>query len=200
MCDAVVTDPRLLQVVNVFVTSDRALAERAIGDGFQQQLFLSGLQPCFDEITHAVKIHQFARLDSCAWCRLASFFKTIVNTNWKKLRELALAEVEATLAALPKPLRERAEKLPVTFERQPNAGLQADGIEPDTLGLFTGPEFADEDHVPLPPQIILFLENLWDFAEGDEEVFRDEVHTTFLHELGHYLGLNEDELTERGLE
>jgi predicted Zn-dependent protease with MMP-like domain len=123
-----------------------------------------------------------------------------VNTNWKKLRELALAEVEATLAALPKPLRERAEKLPVTFERQPNAGLQADGIEPDTLGLFTGPEFADEDHVPLPPQIILFLENLWDFAEGDEEVFRDEVHTTFLHELGHYLGLNEDELTERGLE
>ena len=52
----------------------------------------------------------------------------------------------------------------------------------------------------LPPQIILFLENLWDFAEGDEEIFRDEVHTTFLHELGHYLGLDEDELTERGLE
>jgi len=123
-----------------------------------------------------------------------------VNTDWEKLQELALAEVEATLAALPKPLRERAEKLPVTFERQPNAGLQADGIEPDTLGLFTGPEFADEGNVPIPPQIILFLENLWDFAEGDDETFRDEVHTTFLHELGHYFGLDEDELTERGLE
>jgi len=123
-----------------------------------------------------------------------------VNANWKKLQALALAEVEATLAALPKPLRERAEKLPVTFDRQPNAGLQADGIEPDTLGLFTGPEFADEGNVPMPPQIILFLENLWDFAEGDEEIFRDEVRTTFLHELGHYLGLDEDELTERGLE
>jgi predicted Zn-dependent protease with MMP-like domain len=123
-----------------------------------------------------------------------------VNANWKKLHALALAEVEETLAALPEPLRERAEKLPVTFERQPNAGLQADGIEADTLGLFTGPEFADEESVPLPPQIILFLENLWDFSEGDEEIFRDEVHTTFLHELGHYLGLDEDELTERGLE
>jgi len=123
-----------------------------------------------------------------------------VNANWKKLQAMALAEVEATLAALPEPLRERAEKLPVTFERQPNAGLQADGIEPDTLGLFTGPEFADEGSVPLPPQIILFLENIWDFAEGDEGIFRDEVHTTFLHELGHYLGLDEDELTERGLE
>ena len=120
--------------------------------------------------------------------------------NWKRLRELALAEVEATLASLPKPLRERAEKLPVTFERQPNAGLQADGIEPDTLGLFTGPEFADEGVVPMPPQIILFLENIWKFAEEDDEFFQDEVHTTFLHEMGHYFGLDENELTERGLE
>jgi predicted Zn-dependent protease with MMP-like domain len=78
--------------------------------------------------------------------------------------------------------------------------LQADGIEPDTLGLFTGPEFADEENVPLPPQIILFLENIRDFAGGSEEFFREEVRTTFLHELGHYLGLDEDELTERGLE
>ena len=120
--------------------------------------------------------------------------------NWQHLQKQALAEVEATLKALPEPLREHAEKLPVTFERQPNGGLQADGIEADTLGLFTGPEFADEENVPMPPQIILFLENLWDFAEGDDEIFRDEVHTTFLHELGHYLGLDEDELTERGLE
>src|ERR1017187_4621750 len=115
------------------------------------------------------------------------------------MQALALAEVEATLEAFPKPLRDRAEKLPLTFERWPNAGLQADGIEADTLGLFTGPEFADEGNVPMPPQIILFLENLWDFAEGDDEIFRDEVRTTFLHELGHYLGLDEDELTERGL-
>jgi predicted Zn-dependent protease with MMP-like domain len=66
--------------------------------------------------------------------------------------------------------------------------------------LFTGPEFADEGNVPMPPQIILFLENLWGFAKGDEGIFRGEVRTTFLHELGHYLGLDEDELTERGLE
>ncbi len=123
-----------------------------------------------------------------------------MRANWKKLRALALTEVEATLAALPAPLRERVEKLPVTFEPFPNAGQQADGIEADTLGLFTGAEFAEEGQVPLPPQIILFLENLWDFAEGDGEVFRDEVHTTYLHELGHYLGLDEDELTGRGLE
>ena len=104
------------------------------------------------------------------------------------------------LAELPAELRERAAKLPVTFEPMPNEGLQADGIAADTLGLFTGAEFADEDAIPMPSQIILFLENLWDFAEGDEKVFCEEVHTTFLHELGHFLGLDEDDLTERGLE
>ena len=123
-----------------------------------------------------------------------------MNIAWDKLQELALTEIEATLAALPKPLREQAQKLPVTFERVPNSGLQADGIEPDTLGLFTGSEFANDGASVLPPQIILFLENLWDFAEGDGKVFCEEVHKTFLHELGHFFGLDEDDLTERGLD
>ena len=123
-----------------------------------------------------------------------------MKRDWKRLRVLALEEIEATLAELPAPLRERAKQLPVTFERVPNPGLVADGIEADSLGLFTGAELAQEGHVPLPPQIILFLENLWDYSGGDEEIFGDEVHTTFLHELGHYLGLDEADLTERGLE
>ena len=125
-----------------------------------------------------------------------------MHANWKKLHTLALEEVKAILAALPAPLRDRAQALPVTFERRPNVAHRRDGIEPDTLGLFVGPEFACEETtaLPLPPQIILFLENLRDFSEGNEEFFREEVRTTFLHELGHYLGLDEDELTDRGLE
>jgi predicted Zn-dependent protease with MMP-like domain len=125
-----------------------------------------------------------------------------VSTDWPRLHALALEEVETTLAALPGPLRERAEALPVTFERRPNAAHRRDGIEADTLGLFVGPEFAYEEtaSLPLPPQIILFLENIWDLAEADEESFCEEVHTTYLHELGHYLGLDEDDLFDRGLE
>ena|ERR1700733_1462469 len=120
--------------------------------------------------------------------------------DWEKICAMTSAEVEKFFAELPVPLRERVEKLAVTFERQPNAELQADGIEPNTLGLFVGPDFADEENVPMPPQIILFLENIWDVAEANERIFRDEVRTTFLHELGHYLGLDEDELTKRGLD
>lgn len=123
-----------------------------------------------------------------------------MNDRWNHLRALALDEVAATLKALPAPLREPARQVPVTFEPTPNAGLQADGIAPDTLGLFVGPDYANELSVPMPPQIILFLDNLWDQAEQDEEWFLEEVHTTYLHELGHYLGLDEDDLIERGLE
>lgn len=121
---------------------------------------------------------------------------------WSKLCALALNEVESTLAELPAPLRERAKTLPVTCERLPNAAQIRDGTESDTLGLFVGPEYAFEEAAaePLPPQIILFLQNLWDLAEGDEEIFREEVRTTYLHELGHYLGLDEEDLFERGLE
>ena len=122
------------------------------------------------------------------------------DLDWEKLCALASAEVEATLRALPEALREQAEKLPVILERQPNEGLQEDGIEVDTLGLFTGAEFVEENDIPMPPQIILFLENLWNFAQGGELGYCEEVRTTFLHELGHYFGLNEDELVERGLE
>ncbi len=115
----------------------------------------------------------------------------------KRLERLAADEVEAVLAALPAPLAGPARTLPVLFARKPDP---ADGQEDDLLGLFIGPELADEGYETLPAQIVLFLENIWDEAGGVERAFRDEVRITYLHELGHYLGLDEDDLFERGLE
>ena len=115
----------------------------------------------------------------------------------KKLERLAADEVDAVLAALPAPLAEPARQVPVLFERLPDPD---DGQGDDLLGLFIGPELAHEGDEPMPPQIILFLENLWDEAGGNEPAFRNEVRITYLHELGHYLGLDEDDLFKRGLE
>ena len=77
-----------------------------------------------------------------------------------------------------------------------------DGVESDTLGLFLGDPYPDEisGDDPLPPQIILFINNLWDLAGDNEETFREEVRTTLLHEIGHYFGLDEEDLEVRGLE
>lgn len=119
--------------------------------------------------------------------------------EWRELERIAREEVTETLAGLPPDLKTRAGGVPVTYERVPSQAIVDDGFEPDILGLFVGSEFADQEHATLPPQIFLYLENIWDMVEGDEEEFRFEVRTTLMHELGHYLGLDEDDLDERGL-
>jgi predicted Zn-dependent protease with MMP-like domain len=123
------------------------------------------------------------------------------DLNWPRLLSLAEGEVADILQGLPAALRKQAQEVTVSYERKPNRRLVAEGIDSDTLGLFVGSAFADELHAaPIPQQIILYLENIWSLAEGDEEFFREDVRDTFLHELGHYLGLDEDDLTDRGLE
>jgi len=125
-----------------------------------------------------------------------------MSTHWQNLVGLARAEVNCTLRSLPRTLRERARQLPVTYEPSPNEQLVAEGLAPDTLGLFVGGEYAEGAYAVLPPQIILFLENTWEMVHdegGGPHEFRQEVRTTLLHELGHYLGLNEQDLDDRGL-
>ena len=122
--------------------------------------------------------------------------------TWTDKAQMAETEAREVLKALPTPLRDRVAPLPVTCQPVPSPELVADGIEADTLGLFVGPDFGHEvaSVAPLAPQIFLFINNLWEFANGDPEIFKEEVRTTVLHELGHYLGLDEDDLIDRGLE
>lgn len=120
--------------------------------------------------------------------------------NLKRLTAIAAPVIAATQRKLPAPVRTPAGGVPVHFEALPAQDVIDDGFEPDILGLFTGSPYGAADDQPLPAQIILYLENLWDFAEGDEEIFREEVRLTYLHELGHFLGWDEDDLTARGLD
>ena len=63
--------------------------------------------------------------------------------------------------------------------------------------MFNGCELVEDGRDPLPAQIIFFLENVWDHAEGDENMYREEIRVTFLHEAGHFLGLEEMDLEDR---
>jgi predicted Zn-dependent protease with MMP-like domain len=122
--------------------------------------------------------------------------------RWSRMTLAAQQEVEAMLAALPREVRERLTELPITFEPKPNAAMVASGIDADrTLGLFTGVSFARAIAVSqrLPPQIILFLGNIYEYVRGDVPEFRTQIRRTLLHEIGHYLGLDEDEVDQRGL-
>lgn len=117
-----------------------------------------------------------------------------------KRERLARAAVAALLAELPGDLRARAEEVPVLFYPRPTREMAEDGIDEDLLGLFVGANCVEEDAEGMPAEILLFLDNLWDYAEGDRDAFEEEVRVTYYHELGHYLGLEEDDLSDRGLE
>ncbi|HUR56607.1 MAG TPA: metallopeptidase family protein [Opitutaceae bacterium] len=121
---------------------------------------------------------------------------------FERLTKLAADTVGAAQRQLPSAIRPLARDVAVHYERRPEADVLADGFEPDILGLFTGNAHGTElaHDTPAPPQILLYLENLWDFAEADEGIFADEVRLTYLHELGHYLGWDEDDLAARGLD
>jgi predicted Zn-dependent protease with MMP-like domain len=119
--------------------------------------------------------------------------------------KLAATTVGAAQRQLPPDIRALARDVPVLYEAKPGEDVIAAGFPPDILGYFTGNPYGaeldssntDSAH---PVQIRLFLDNLWEMAEEDADIFREEVHITYLHELGHYLGWDEDEVAERGLD
>jgi predicted Zn-dependent protease with MMP-like domain len=115
-----------------------------------------------------------------------------------RLVRMASDVVAGTQRELPAEIREAAKGVPVRFEDAPSPELQAEGFEADILGLFSGAPHGSAEADP--PQIFLYTANLWDFAEEEESAFREEVRLTYLHELGHYLGWDEDQLTARGLD
>jgi len=108
--------------------------------------------------------------------------------------------VDATLRSLPAEIREAAKPCSVELCDMATCADE-EGLEEDILGLFEGLSRLDgEPHSPQDlPRIRLFLDNLWDFAEGNVQAFREEVRTTLLHELGHYLGFDEDQVEGMGL-
>jgi len=115
------------------------------------------------------------------------------------LLKLAGEEIRLARAALPPPLQQSLARVAIVLEEFPSPQFLRDGVEPDQLGLFEGADATESDS-PQVPRIMLWLGNLWEMCEADEAAYREEVRVTFLHELGHYLGLDEDDIAARGLD
>ncbi|MBX7211948.1 MAG: metallopeptidase family protein [Verrucomicrobiaceae bacterium] len=121
--------------------------------------------------------------------------------NLRRAEFIARQVTRGALARLPENLREQAEACVIEFALAEECVADEPELDADLLGLFEGCSRLDGDpETPEDlPRIRLFLDNLWDHAEGDPRVFRDELRITLLHELGHYLGLDEDQVAALGL-
>ena len=113
--------------------------------------------------------------------------------------------VGEAIAKLPEQFRQAIERdVPVQILPRPPLQMLRDlDMEPDELlfGLYEGlprTELA-EDIERVPDRIWLFKEDLEQISESAEHL-REEVRITLLHELGHYFGLDEDDLERLGFQ
>ena len=121
----------------------------------------------------------------------------------ERLEELAQRVVRVNMHHLPERIKTAVRPCRIELEWIDDCIAAGEDLPgDDLLGLFEGASLSDPtpDDLDSLPQIRLFLDSLWDYAEGDPEIFRQEVRITLLHELGHYLGLNEDQVANMGLE
>lgn len=116
------------------------------------------------------------------------------------------AAVEDALADIPPAVRDYLANVPVTVEELPSEEdlLAADPpLSPSILGLFRGAPYGDKGSGSpwshFPSSIVLFQRNLERFAQDREELI-EEIRVTLVHEVGHFLGLDEEELFARGLD
>lgn len=114
------------------------------------------------------------------------------------------AAVEAALAKVPERVRSYLANVPVIVEPLPALhdlkGPPA--LSPLSLGMFRGPvgpgAVAAHTENALPNEILLFQRNLERYASNRDELI-EEIEDTLIHEIGHFVGWDEDELYERGL-
>lgn len=109
------------------------------------------------------------------------------------------SEMQAAAAVLPETFRARLDEVATSLEPVPPLDVltaEEPYLEPEVLGLFVGVSLAERSHLDpgsLPPRIYLFQRNLERFSAGADDL-REQIAITLYHELGHYLGLDEDEL------
>lgn len=113
-------------------------------------------------------------------------------------------QVKLAARALPKQFRKSLDRVSVIVQDLPEEELREgaeDVVSPELLGLFDGvplPETGEDGAVLRPNRIFLFQRNLERMAASRAEL-EEQIRVTLYHELGHYLGFEEEDMDDLGL-
>ena len=112
--------------------------------------------------------------------------------------------VAVALDAIPEPFAAALDEIAIVIADEPSAEQRAENqieVDETLYGLYEGVPRTEwgADWAPFPNRITLFrlpLEE--DFADPDD--LADEVWITVIHELAHHLGIDDERLTELGID
>jgi predicted Zn-dependent protease with MMP-like domain len=115
-------------------------------------------------------------------------------------REHFVKVVEDTLDSLPQEFRKRIRNVAVLVEDlPPNQPSPKSGQQRRLLlGVFHGVPTTKKSIFDLPSgpdHIVLYQKNIEAVCSSDAEV-REQIRLTVIHELGHYFGLDEEQLKD----
>lgn len=104
--------------------------------------------------------------------------------------------VRAAVDSLPPEFMEYLENVLITVQDEPAPELLEETDSDSLLGIYLGVPLTErslDSPYEMPDQIILFQGPLEDFCETEEELI-EEIRVTVVHEVGHFFGLDEDEI------
>ena len=115
--------------------------------------------------------------------------------------------VSSCIEALHPRIQEYLASVAILLDDQPEESLLRRYDPPmsplELLGHFSGYSLMgrslEDPWSHIPPSIVLFRRNLERYAAHREELI-EQLRITVFHEIGHFLGLDEDEVAARGLE
>lgn len=108
--------------------------------------------------------------------------------------------VKQAIKDLPPPYAKLMESIAVVIEEEPPREVLEDleiGDEDELLGLYQGQSLAEESFFSTggtePAKISIYRGPILRQCHTEEEIVR-EVYETVVHELGHHVGLDDDEM------
>lgn len=114
----------------------------------------------------------------------------MIDLSAEEFEQLVIAELDL----LPDDMIDGIENVVFVTEDRPEDGSL------DLLGLYEGIALTERDQYgfgELPDRIVLFREPLLASVETIDEL-RDEIHVTLVHEIGHYYGIDDEQLHNLG--
>jgi predicted Zn-dependent protease with MMP-like domain len=109
--------------------------------------------------------------------------------------------VEEAVAALPEMFRKKIENVEFRVAESPNRRQSGPGRQPSLYGLYEGTPYGDraaDGGVRLPDQITIFRRAIERDCKSRAAMVKCIQETVF-HEIGHYFGLDDDQLDDLGI-